>query len=61
MAKVTNLNQFRKARARADKARQAEENRTRFGRTRADKLLVKTRKSKDRAHLDGQKLDKDDD
>lgn len=61
MAKVTNLNQFRKARARADKARQAEENRTRFGRTRADKLLVKTRNSKDRAHLDGQKLDKDDD
>lgn len=61
MVKVTNLNRFRKARARADKARHAEENRIRFGRTRAEKLLAKTEKSNDRAHLDGHKLDKDDD
>lgn len=61
MAKVTNLNQFRKAKARADKARRAEENRARFGRTKADKLLDKAGKAKDRAHLDGHRRNKDDD
>ena len=60
MAKITNLNQFRKTRARADKTKQAEENRVRFGRTKADKLLSTTRKTKARSHLDGHKLDKDD-
>ncbi|MEO1160918.1 MAG: DUF4169 family protein [Pseudomonadota bacterium] len=60
MAKVTNLNQFRKAKARADKVRQAEENRARFGRTKADKTLSVTRNDKARSHLDGHKLDKDD-
>ncbi len=61
MAKVTNLNQFRKAKTRADKTRQAEENRARFGRPKSDKLLDKARKARDRAHLDGHKLGKDDD
>lgn len=60
MAKVTNLNRFRKTRARADKTRQAEENRVRFGRTKADRLLSETRESNARAQLDGHKLDKDD-
>lgn len=60
MAKVSNLNQFRKAKARADKTRQAEENRAQFGRTKADKLLTTTRKAKARSHLDDHKLDKDD-
>ena len=60
MAKVTNLNQFRKAKVRTDKTRQAEENRARFGRTKADKLLAATRKAKARSHLDDHKLDKED-
>jgi hypothetical protein len=60
MAKVTNLNQYRKAKARTDKTRQAEENRARFGRTKADKTLATTRKTKAGSHLDGHKLDKDD-
>ncbi len=60
MAKVTNLNKFRKARARAEKTRQAEENRARFGRSKADKLLSTTRKSAEHSHLDGHKIDKDD-
>ena len=60
MAKITNLNQFRKAKARADKTRQVEENRARFGRTKADKLLSTTRKTREHSHLDGHKLDKDD-
>ena len=58
MAKVTNLNRFRKAKARAEKARQAEENRARFGRTKADKALATTRKTKAGSHLDGHKLEK---
>ena len=61
MAKVTNLNRFRKARARADKARQAEENRTRFGRSKAEKRLAKSDKARDRTHLDAHKLEKNDD
>ncbi len=60
MVKITNLNQFRKAKARTDKTRQAGENRARFGRTKADKLLSTTRKTKAHSHLDGHKLDKDD-
>ncbi|MGB5214470.1 MAG: DUF4169 family protein [Anderseniella sp.] len=59
MAKVTNLNQYRKAKARTDKTRQAEENRAKFGRTKADKTLATTRKTKASSHLDGHKLDKD--
>lgn len=61
MAKVTNLNQFRKAKARAEKSRQAEENRARFGRTKTDKLLDRARKARDDEHLDGHRLGKDDD
>ncbi len=59
MAKVTNLNRFRKARARTDKVRQAEENRAKFGRTKADKTTAATRKTRASSHLDGHKLDKD--
>ena len=36
MAKVTNLNRFRKSKVAAEKQQQAEENRVRFGRTKAD-------------------------
>ncbi len=60
MAKVTNLNRFRKAKARTDKTRQAEENRAKFGRTKADKTLATTRSTKASSHLDDHKLDKDD-
>ena len=37
MAEITNLTRFRKARARADKRRQGDENAALFGRTRAQK------------------------
>jgi hypothetical protein len=37
MAEIINLNKARKAKARVDKSAQAEENRARFGRTRAQK------------------------
>ncbi|AQR74609.1 DUF4169 family protein [Sphingomonas sp. LM7] len=37
MAEIINLNKARKAKTRVDKAAQAEVNRTRFGRTKAQK------------------------
>lgn len=37
MAKVVNLNRFRKQKARDDAAQQAAENRVKFGRTKAEK------------------------
>lgn len=37
MAEITNLNRFRKDKARADRRRQGDENAARFGRTRARK------------------------
>jgi hypothetical protein len=36
-AEIVNLNKFRKARARAEKERKAEENRVRHGRTKAER------------------------
>ena len=61
MAKVTNLNRFRKSKVAAEKQQQAEENRVRFGRTKAAKQISETRQTRTRENLDGHKLDKDDD
>ncbi len=60
MAKVTNLNKFRKAATKADRQKQADENRVKFGRTKAEKLLSSTAQDKARRNLDGHKLDSDD-
>lgn len=57
MSNVVNLNKARKARER-DKARdQARENRAKFGRTKADKDLVKAETQKADQVLDGAKRD----
>ena len=61
MAKVTSLNRFRKSKVAAEKQQQAEENLVRFGRTKAAKQISETRQTKTRSHLDGHKLDTDDD
>ncbi|MCW8916042.1 MAG: DUF4169 family protein [Magnetovibrio sp.] len=37
MADIVNLNRFRKAKARSDKEKRAEEKRVKFGRTKAEK------------------------
>jgi len=39
MGEIVNLRQARKAKKRSDEARQAEENRARFGRSKAEKAL----------------------
>lgn len=43
---ITNLNTFRKARARAEKRQKADENAVRHGRTKAQKALDQARKDK---------------
>ena len=59
MSDPINLNKFRKARARAEKDAKAEENRVKFGRTKAEKQLQKSASEKARRDLDGHKRDKE--
>ena len=56
---VVNLRQFRKAKARAEKDAKAEQNRAKFGRTKAQKQLDKAAEEAARRHLDGHKLTDD--
>jgi len=53
MSNVTNLNQFRKAKARDDKRAESDENAVKFGRTKAQKNLEKARRDKAKRDLDG--------
>lgn len=57
MAELINLNRARKARARAAAGETAAENRVRFGRTKAEKVLETARKAKAARELEGKKLD----
>ncbi len=51
-ADVINLRQFKRAKAREDQDRQAEVNRAAFGRTKAQRILEKTRALQDKSKLD---------
>ena len=55
MATPINLNQARKARAKADAQAAAAQNRVRFGRTKAEKTLEKTRAEQAARSLDAGK------
>lgn len=55
---VVNLRQFRKAKQRADKEKQAERNRLTFGRNKAEKTLTKTLNEKAERSLDQGRLEK---
>ena len=57
MADIINLNQARKQRARAGKSAKAEENRARFGRTKAEKALDRAETAKIDRLLDDSKRD----
>ncbi|CDM58338.1 MULTISPECIES: DUF4169 family protein [Rhizobium] len=53
-AEVVNLRQFKKKRTRAEKEKQAEQNRISFGRTKAEKQLTKALNEKaERSHQQG--------
>ncbi|MCC1494484.1 DUF4169 family protein [Cognatishimia sp. F0-27] len=51
--KPINLNQYRKARARDETRKKADENAARFGRSKAEKALEQARAEKARRDLDG--------
>jgi Domain of unknown function (DUF4169) len=55
-ADIVNLNRFRKAKARDDKAKQADANRVKFGRTKAEKINAATEVRLVATRLDGKKI-----
>lgn len=57
MSKVTNLNQIRKQKARADKRAEADANAAKFGRTKAQKALEQAKADKARRELDRHRKD----
>ena len=60
-ADVVNLRQFRKARTRSEKERQAEQNRLTFGRSKAEKSLTEALNAKAEKTLDQGRLDRSED
>ena len=56
MGEVVNLNRFRKARAKAEQEKQAEENRVRHGRSKSEKLKSGGEQDRTDRDLDGKKL-----
>lgn len=56
-AEIVNLKQYKKQKARADKEKQAEQNRITFGRTKADKKLADARNEKALKDLEAKKLE----
>jgi len=57
MGDILSLSKARKAKARVVKEQQAVENRIRFGRTKAEKLLENARREKDALLIDAHKKD----
>lgn len=60
-ADVVNLRQFRKAKTRSEKEKQAEQNRLTFGRSKAEKNLTEALNAKAEKTLDQGRLEKADD
>ena len=56
-AEIINLRRARKAKARADRATKAEENRVRFGRTKAERKKTEAETLSSRRRLDAHKRD----
>ena len=57
MAEIINLNKARKAKARVEKSARAQENRARFGRTKAEKQAEAAEKARIAKTLDDSKRD----
>lgn len=55
MAEPVNLNRFRKQKARAEKKARADANAVKFGRSKAEKQLDRSRRDKSNRELDGHK------
>lgn len=59
MAEIINLRQQRKAKARKEKEKTAAANRRKYGRTKAEKKTEKLEKELADRHLEGHKLEKE--
>ncbi|HEY0214597.1 MAG TPA: DUF4169 family protein [Paenirhodobacter sp.] len=59
MAQITNLNRFRKQKARAEQRVTADANAAKFGRTKAQRAQEEAESARVRAALDGHRLDDD--
>lgn len=57
MTEIVNLNQFRKNKRRADGKKTAENNRVKFGRTKAERTAAKAAQAARDKELDGKKVD----
>ena len=57
MAEIVNLRRARKHKARAAKDARAADNRTRFGRSKAEKRVAEAERDRAKSGLDGRKLD----
>ena len=57
MAEIVNLRQLRKDKARREREQEADANRRRFGRTKAQKLADKQAKQREGRAVDDKKLD----
>ncbi|ESR27307.1 DUF4169 family protein [Lutibaculum baratangense] len=61
MSDIVNLRQARKARARAEKEKQAADNRLRFGMTKAERQAAERQRSSLDRHVEGHRLGRTDD
>ena len=61
MSNVVNLNRFRKQKKRAEKEKNADENRVKYGRRKGDIVVEKAESKKQDAFLDGHQRDDDTD
>lgn len=59
MAEIVNLRRARKDKARQQRASEADANRRRFGRTKAEKAADKDAEERTRREIDGKKIDRD--
>lgn len=58
MVDVINLNKKRKAKMRLEKEKKASENRIKFGRTKKERQIEKQEIERNKRHLDGHKLER---
>ena len=58
MAEILSFSKARKKSAKLKKEQNAEQNRIKFGRTKAEKKLQKTKKDKDQKELDDHQIDR---
>ncbi|SEP32395.1 protein of unknown function [Rhodospirillales bacterium URHD0017] len=59
MAEIVNLRRARKDKARRERESEADANRRRFGRTKAEKAADKDAQERNQRDIDGKKIDRD--